>query len=269
MGIDILSYGLTVIAFAVLAVLMAVSFRGNALAGRLLACCVAMSVWALAVIVAARATAITLEMLLVVEAVRNVVLLWAVFAIGRQVLPRWLPKASYAAIAAGTIFGLANSWLPESSRVVIDVAANPQWLARTALLCACIGLVSLEQIYRNASTLQRWSLRFLMFGFGIVFAYDLFLYSQFELFRAFPLDAWTARGAVMAIAVPMLAIGIRRHPEGMPTLFVSRQVVFYTGAFLAMGLYLIVVAGGGYYVRLVGGNWGSFAQILLLSGSLT
>jgi putative PEP-CTERM system histidine kinase len=61
---------------------------------------------------------------------------------------------------------------------------------------------------------------------------------------------------------------MRRNPEWSLDIFVSRQVVFYTTAFLAVGVYLLFVAIGGYYIRVVGGTWGGVAQIFFLSGAI-
>jgi putative PEP-CTERM system histidine kinase len=63
-------------------------------------------------------------------------------------------------------------------------------------------------------------------------------------------------------------VAIRRNPSWSIDIFVSRQVVFYSTTFLAVGIYLLFVSFGGYYVRMVGGTWGGLGQILFFAGSL-
>jgi hypothetical protein len=57
-------------------------------------------------------------------------------------------------------------------------------------------------------------------------------------------------------------------PVTEPRVFVSRHVVFYTSAFVAVGAYLCLMALGGYYVREHGGNWGNALQVAFLCGAV-
>jgi len=100
-----------------------------------------------------------------------------------------------------------------------------------------------------------------------MFAYDLFLYAQAELLRGVDAEVWAARGIVVALAAPLIAVAVRRNPDWALDIFVSRQVVFYSAAFLAAGSYLLLMALGGYYVRAMGGTWGGIAQILFFAGA--
>lgn len=78
---------------------------------------------------------------------------------------------------------------------------------------------------------------------------------------------WDARGAVNALIVPFLAIAIARNPRWSGEIFVSRQIIFSATSFIGIGLYLLAMAIGGFYIRLYGGNWGAFAQVVFLVGA--
>jgi putative PEP-CTERM system histidine kinase len=132
---------------------------------------------------------------------------------------------------------------------------------------ALCGLILLEQIYRNAGAQARRALRYLALGIGGIFVYDLFLFSQAELLREISQDAWDARGLVNALLVPAIAVAVRRNPDWSLDIFVSRHVLFYTGTIVAVGIYLLTMAVGGYYVRVFGGHWGGVAQILFFMGA--
>jgi len=47
---------------------------------------------------------------------------------------------------------------------------------------AVIGMVLVEQLYRNTPAKQRWGYKFACLGIGGVFAYDFYLYSDAMLF---------------------------------------------------------------------------------------
>src|SRR5690606_29556168 len=131
------------------------------------------------------------------------------------------------------------------------------------LILALAGLLFIEQIYRNAGEEQRWALKFLCLGVGGMFAYDLILYADALMFLRLDPDLWSARGAVNAMVVPLLAISAARNPQWSLDVFVSRRFVFYGATLAGAGLVLLVMAAGGYYVRLYGGEWGTVAQVLV------
>jgi len=136
------------------------------------------------------------------------------------------------------------------------------------LILALCALVLLEQIYRNSTQAGRDSLRYLVAGGGGMFAYDLFLYSQAELIEGISASAWGARGIVVALAAPLIALATRRNPQWSLNIFVSRQVVFYTTTFVAAGAYLLSMALAGYVIRDLGGTWGAVGQILFFVGAV-
>jgi putative PEP-CTERM system histidine kinase len=135
------------------------------------------------------------------------------------------------------------------------------------LLLALVGLVLVEQLYRNTQVHRRWAIKFLVLGVGGLFAYDLFIYSQALLLRHLDPGLWEARGAVNALVVPLIAVSAARNPEWSLNVFVSRHAVFYSASLIGAGIYLLVMAAGGYYVRSYGGNWGAVAEIVFLAGA--
>ena len=136
------------------------------------------------------------------------------------------------------------------------------------LLLALTGVVFLEQIYRNVQLEQRWALKFLVIALGLLFAYDIFLYSYAVLYRQFNASAWAARGFIDALLVPLLLVAAARNPQWSLDVGVSRRAVFYSTSLLVVALYIIATAIGGYYVRLYGGDWGRVAEITLVCFAL-
>jgi putative PEP-CTERM system histidine kinase len=140
-------------------------------------------------------------------------------------------------------------------------------MTHAGLALAFLGLVLVEQIYRNAAVGERDWLKYLLFGVGGQFAYDLFLYAQSELLGAIDRTAWSVRGVVAALAIPVIVLAIRNSVASSASVFISRHVIFYSTALAAVGIYLCAMAAGGYYLRYVGGTWGDALELLFLLGA--
>ena len=135
------------------------------------------------------------------------------------------------------------------------------------LVMAVAGLVLVEQIMRNAHVESRRAVKYLCIGLGVIFTFDFYLYSTALMFQGLDVTVWEARGFVNAMAVPVLVVAIARDPRLSLDIFVSRRMVFHTTALLATGVYLLAMGAGGYYIRDLGGEWGTVLQILFLSGA--
>jgi putative PEP-CTERM system histidine kinase len=73
-----------------------------------------------------------------------------------------------------------------------------------------------------------------------------------------------ARGAVNALVVPLIAVSAARNREWSVDVFVSRGAVFHTATLLGAGLYMLLMAAVGYYLRGYGGAWGPLLQTSFL-----
>ena len=141
---------------------------------------------------------------------------------------------------------------------------NFNYLLACHLLLAVIGIVLIEQLYRNTKPDQRSVIKFLCLGLGGMYIYDFYMYSDGLLYKRIDLTLWHARGFVDAMIVPLVGIAVIRDPLWSPEIFVSRKVVFHTTTLLASAVYLMTMGVAGYYVRDYGGSWGLVAQAFLL-----
>jgi len=132
---------------------------------------------------------------------------------------------------------------------------------------ALIGLIGLEQIFRNARPGQRPSLKYLCYGIASLFAYNLFMYAAAAIQGEVNVVFWEARGYVAAMAVPLLVVAVRRGSSWQRGLFASRQVVFYSATLLAAVVYFVVVGLFGLYIRVASDEWGKLAQLIFLSAA--
>ncbi len=129
---------------------------------------------------------------------------------------------------------------------------------------AIIGLILIEQLYKNSVSEYRWAIKFICLGLGGLFVFDFIIYSKSLLFADIDYMLWNARGIVNAMIVPLLAISIVRLQEDARNYTISRKVIFHTSALVGTGLYLIFMSLAGFYIKKYGGNWGEIAQILFI-----
>lgn len=259
------SYGLCAVAFAALAL---VSRRSGGADFRLWQPAAISSLWATFAALHA-AFAVGREMVGLLEMGRNLAWFWFLLhglkalrgggrfeSPGLSGLDRGLLLLGIAALLAQSV---ALFWPGRFASLLAHVLIPN--------LMAIFGMVLVEQLYRNTRLQERWGIKFLCLALGGLFAYDFYLYSEAMLFSGVTPDTWTARGVVNALLVPLLWVSLRRRPENRP-LAISHRMAFHSVALIGAGIYLMLMAAAGYYLRIVGGDWGTLLQTVFLFGAL-
>lgn len=171
----------------------------------------------------------------------------------------WLPAmTAIAGLPPRAFFNGLNVTLLVLALVLAFV--NP---ILAGLLLAIMGLMATEQLLRNADPADSRATKICALGVGGMFAYDLFLYSHRVLFAGLGTGVWSMRGFAFAVLLVPAMVGLRQlsRADGRARLYVSRHVVFYTTAVIAVGIYLIAAAAIAYAVRRHGG---ALSRVLLL-----
>lgn len=264
-GIVIGGYLFTAAMFLMVTVLLALAWRGQRNGALLILAVAVTTLWSGLLAFAAWKHALPFHWLLLAEVMRYGAWLvfvgalfraWHVsgllrgFRVMGQVL--WIGLAAYCLVPI-LVPATAHGGLFNISVPLVGM-----------LLLALVGLVFLEQIFRNSEPRQRWALKFLLIPLVGMFAYDIFLYSYAVLYHAFNASAWAARGFVDGVLAPLLLVAAARNRRWSLEVGVSRGVVFYSASLLVVACYIIAIAAGGYYVRLYGGDWGKVAEIALI-----
>ena len=270
--IGAISYGLAGLAFAVLTGLLAISQRDKRLGVLLMLAAGLTCVWATVTAYAAVRTLNPLypELLEIVRDGAWLLLLWKIFESGAQ-RNKGLPGITLRRIY---ILGVGALIAVMVYSVVLHTRAAPLTLedlsisitSRIAL--ALLGLALVEQLYRNAVDAQRWAIKHICLGLGGLFAFDFYLYSDALLFKSIDMGIWNARGVINALIVPLIAVSAARNPQWSLDIAVSRGVVFHTATLFGAGVYLLIMAAAGYYIRIFGGNWGGVLQAAFLFGAV-
>src|ERR1700733_8278802 len=193
MSLATIGYGTAALGFLAFNVLLIIGRREDPFGYRLSLASALSALWAgTAAIAALTPFSNAVPIVDTLEVARDagwLLLLTGVFA---RSLPRWLSIT------------VQVTWV---SLLVAQVMrwANPSvQMTHGGLALAFLGLVLVEQVYRNAAVGERDWLSYLLFGVGGQFAYDLFLYAQSELLGAIDSTAWSVRGAAVVLAVPVV-----------------------------------------------------------------
>jgi putative PEP-CTERM system histidine kinase len=264
------SYGLAAAAFAIFAVQLSLGWRGGGAAFFLLAAILLSAFWAGASTAFAFAPTVPMwlsarifdELRLVALLVFMTLLLRPAPPPGqRSVRPAWSVLAVILALGVGSML------VPEPPPGLL-VQSNYGAVAFSLMLAqSVLGLLLVEQIYRRTPDSRRWNVRPLCVGLAGVFAYDLVLYADAVLFRAIDPAFWSARGIAHALVIPFLGIAASRNRQWDLEVTVSRGVLTSSSALLGVGLYLLLIAGAGYYVRVFGGDWGKTLAVVVVFGA--
>ena len=268
------SHACGAVLFLTLTILLLTAWRGRLQGGLLVGACIVSTFWCAAVATSALLDYPTFVGLLLLELARSA--LWFLFLLGLlgySASGRGRSSASLGYIPVG-VFGLCTivGLVVLSQLAPQALPLAPEDKAKAIhfgyLVLAVMGLILVEQVYRNTRAEHRWAIKFLCFGLGAIFVFDLYLYSNALLFGRIDSILWSARGVISALAVPLVAVAAVRNPAWSVEIFVSRHVVFHTASLLGSGVYLILMAAAGYYIRYYGGTWGGVAQTVFLSGAL-
>lgn len=258
-----LGYAIAAIASLLLLILLSLGWRGRAHGMRLIAASGVSACWAITMYLD---TALQLPSFVGAwsDAARTVAWLAVLLAVGREALPRGIMRLTKAFMSLLVLASVAIAVLPAPL-----LSSARKDLILVGLCSSVLMLVLLEQIFRNSGPGARWSLKYLVFGLGGIYAFDLYLFAEASLFNAFVEGTWQARGFINALLLPMVLIAARRNPGWKLDVFISRQVTFYTGTIMAAGIYVLLMAAGGFEVRRYGGQWaGALQAIFLVAASL-
>jgi putative PEP-CTERM system histidine kinase len=267
-------YGSAALVFGALLLLSIVGWRRRFQAGRLILAVAATMLWAVAAAAQAAYSLPILQLVWASEVVRNLV--WVLlllhllkpFAEGNALYTRMLGYVRLATLLLALLMlglliqpaGWLNFW-PTPERI-------QEFSLIGQLLFAVLGLALVEQLFRNTPVELRWGIKHLCFGLGALFVYDFYLYTDALLFQRLDPAIWSARGFVVALAAPLIGMTAARNPDWSLPVFISRRMVLHSTTLFSAGLYMLVMALVGYYIRTYGGEWGGVLQIAFLFGAV-
>jgi putative PEP-CTERM system histidine kinase len=273
-NIGLYSYGFACLAYVLLGGALLLIWKNRSLTIAAIVATVLTAGWAGLIAGATLLAHPPLVLMQSVELARNVAWLFLLLSIfggrlrgGNHPLAsrRWIPWALIGlAVIVITLFGAREiGRIFNISESITQAVIYGTWMSQSL-----IGVLLLENIYRNSTELERWWVRYLCTGLGFLFAYDFLMYSDALVFREIDAELWLARGFSVALSAPLVALAAarsrdtRRSGEGL-----SRHMVLHTFSLLLAGIYLVLMAVVGYFVNYLGGTWGSVLQVVYLSAT--
>lgn len=166
------------------------------------------------------------------------------------------------AVGAGALAGAA-ALASDLVHIGGDALVWSQIVARVGL--SVVGLLLVENLYRNIESKRLWNVVPLCIGIGGFFAYGLFLYSTALLTGHVNVAFAEARPAATCLSAPFLLLTLARNRDWRIDHHISRSLVFHAFTLVLSGVFLLVVASLGAVLQ--GSVWGSAAQIVALFGS--
>ncbi|MBW8898572.1 MAG: PEP-CTERM system histidine kinase PrsK [Massilia sp.] len=274
------SYALAAMGFLALGLAVLSGWRGSAQRGTLSAACLATAVWAGALGLGASREILWSTSAAALEVLRDGT--WSLFFVA--LLGHWRRDAAGAPaptilgrfhapqpslLVAGCVYALllAGIGFAHWDNELLPALGLPLLIGYVGM--AVYGMLLVEQVYRNKTIEERWAIKFACLGIGGMFAYDFYMYSNALLFRKLSPDLWTARGFVNALTVPLVMASMTRRKSWTTSFAVSRRVVFHSAALLGSAIYLLAMGSVGYYLRYVGGSWGTVMQTGFLFGAIS
>ena len=270
MHIAVVSYTAAALAFSLVTLLLLTSWRGRSQGALLTLACATSALWAAAIAYSGVAHAHAGVATDVLEILRSAA--WFLLLV-KMLEALKLEQATSSRVLYAAKFGLLGYCLllmvfalsglrgGQNLNTVIFL----ELVGRVIL--AILGMALVEQLFRNTPSQQRWGIKFFCLGVGGMFAYDFFFYSDAMLFKHVDIELATARGIINVLVVPLIIISAARNTQWALNVSVSRRIVFHSAALLGAGIYLLVMAAAGYYIRVFGGNWGAILQTAFLFGA--
>ena len=129
---------------------------------------------------------------------------------------------------------------------------------------AAAGLLSVNYLYRSTAASAGSGFRLTIFALGMMWAYNLNLFTMVMLGYPQAMMLAQLRGVVALIMVPAFAIGARRNEQWKVSL--SRQATTQSLLFAVIGLYLVIMSSATRAAIWAGESAGDTFKILLAGG---
>lgn len=274
-NIGFYSYGMASLAYIMVMILAFIIRRNSPLGTALLAATAFTALWASAVTVSTLLWEPQVRLIQLTEILRTASWIFVLLTLlGTRLqgtnhilaTDRWVPWfATAILLVLAAVFGVEPLVEQLSPAFDISLYANfSAWLAMSI-----VGLLLLEQFFRNSNEDELWATKHMCVGLGILFAFDFFMYAEALLFRHLDQALWQARGFVSTMAAALMAISIARTDRSEPSdndhgVSLSRHVAFHSLTLMASGIYLITMALAAYFIRYLGGSWSGVLQIAFL-----
>lgn len=261
-----ISHGIGSLSFLLLAIFIANKRLRRHTDRTLLVASIATAIWMMVMVAQSLQADIPFYVRYTMELIRNAAWFDVLYALlGISFFPRRNsnPEHFYLTSCVLLLLGLMLSITLFQGISEIQVISG-QVMLILQLAVSIVGILLLEQVWRNGNSFRRDGVKYFSIGIGSIFAYDFFMYTDAMLFQELSSPLWETRGIINALVVPFIALTIINSQKQAVGIHVSRQMVFHSATLILAGIYLLFISAGGYYIRFFGGTWGEALRVLFI-----
>ena len=200
------------------------------------------------------------------EWLRYLAWLAALVAILREIDPSRLAErvASRYGVIVLLFAGLPFAWYVLRSEDPLTLVA----IVGLGFLLATLILSAAEQIYRNSPSDSRSGLNYFCLALAGIFLFDLVSFVLVIAGASTETEYWAARGFVSGLFAVPLGVGVWRKLHMSFDAQYPREIVFYTFGLTAIGIYVVLMVMGHYYIREYAGSWAEVGGVVFLVAAI-
>ena len=163
----------------------------------------------------------------------------------KAAVKRWRWALPLAYILPGVLlvflFSMDQTMAMEGLRI-IKLGHIARYFHILLLIIVIMILMNLENTFRSSSGLERWQIKYMLFGIGSILLFYVYILSQRLLYNAIDMNNVYIMSAAILGANILITYSIIRNKIVDGDIYVSRKVIYSSISLVAIGLYSIIIA---------------------------
>ncbi len=129
---------------------------------------------------------------------------------------------------------------PEFDSEKVLFLGNAGYIFNLILLSySIVAIINLETTLRSSTGVDRWKIKYTVFGAGASVALNIFYYSHALLYRSINMNLLPVRTGIMLISILLVGISLYRHKTMDIELTMSRKILYRSLSLIIVGIYLL------------------------------
>ena len=125
---------------------------------------------------------------------------------------------------------------------LIMLGALARYFHISLLLLVITSLMNLENTFRSSAGLERWRIKYFLFGIGAILVFYVYTLCQRLLYYAIDMNTIYIMSPVLIAANILIIYSIIRTGVVDGDIYISRRVIYTSISLIAIGLYSIIIA---------------------------
>ena len=117
------------------------------------------------------------------------------------------------------------------------------------LAVTIVVLVNLENTFRSSAGVERWRIKYLLFGIGAILCLHVYFLSQRIIYSVVNISDIHLFSCVIIVSIILISFSIIRDRVIDNNIYISRRVIYSSISLIAIGLYSIVIALIAHFIK--------------------